>query len=71
MAKSRIVELLESRPHGALEWATPAEFARCCREAVFAVASKEPEISTAEQFSNWYTIRLGRLPDSGTVRPVY
>ena len=40
----------ESRPHGALEWATPAEFALRCREAVNVIDSKEREISTSAQF---------------------
>ena len=40
----------ESRPHSALEWATPAEFARrCCLQAATAM-SKEPEVSTSERY---------------------
>lgn len=40
----------ESRPHSALEWATPAEFARsCCLQAATAMSEK-PEVSTSE----WY-----------------
>jgi putative transposase len=39
----------ESRPHSALEWSTPAEFARrCCLQAVTAM-SKEPEVPTSER----------------------
>lgn len=40
----------ESRPHSALEWATPAEFARrCCLQAATAM-SKEPEVPTSERY---------------------
>jgi putative transposase len=40
----------ESRPHGALEWATPAEFAlRCLQQRAVAVLTKS-ENSTAAQF---------------------
>ena len=40
----------ESRPHSALEWATPAEFARrCCLQAATAM-SEEPEVSTSERY---------------------
>ena len=40
----------ESRPHSALEWATPAEFARrCCLQAATAI-SEESEISTSERY---------------------
>jgi hypothetical protein len=40
----------ESRPRSALEWATPAEFARrCCLQAARAM-SEEPEISTSERY---------------------
>lgn len=36
----------EARPHSALNWLTPAEFARRQREKVGATVEKEPEIST-------------------------
>jgi len=40
----------ESRPHSALEWATPAEFARrCCLQAATAMSEK-PEVSTSERY---------------------
>jgi putative transposase len=40
----------ESRPHSALQWATPAEFARrCCSQAVTAM-SKEPEVRASERY---------------------
>jgi len=40
----------ESRPHSALEWATPAEFARrCCLQAATAM-SERPEVSTSERY---------------------
>jgi putative transposase len=40
----------ESRPHSALNWQTPAEFARQCWASPALAKSKEPEIST----SGWY-----------------
>jgi len=40
----------ESRPHGALGWATPAEFARQCLKADAAMRSTDPENSASEQF---------------------
>jgi putative transposase len=40
----------ESRPHGALDWATPAEFARRCRLKPATAISQEPEISTSERY---------------------
>jgi len=40
----------ESRPHSALEWATPAEFARrCCLQAATTM-SGEPEVSNSERY---------------------
>lgn len=40
----------ESRPHSALGWATPADFARrCCLQAATAM-SEEPEVSTSERY---------------------
>jgi putative transposase len=37
----------ETRPHSALDWATPAEFARrCCLQAASAI-TPEPEVSTS------------------------
>jgi putative transposase len=39
----------ETRPHSALDWATPAEFARrCCLQAA-STMSKEPEVLTSER----------------------
>ncbi len=40
----------ESRPHSALDWATPAEFARRCWLQPATAISKEPEISTSERY---------------------
>jgi transposase InsO family protein len=40
----------ETRPHGALGWATPAEFARRCLQADVITCSKDPENSASEQF---------------------
>lgn len=40
----------ESRPHSALDWATPTEFARRCRQLPASAISKEPEISTSERY---------------------
>ena len=39
----------ESRPHSALQWATPVEFARLSRQLPAKTGSKEPEISTSER----------------------
>ena len=40
----------ESRPHSALQWATPAEFARRARESVSTDESTTPEISTSGRY---------------------
>ncbi len=40
----------ESRPHSALDWATPEEFARRCRKLPATTISEEPEISTSERY---------------------
>ena len=40
----------ESRPHSALDWATPAEFARRCWLQPATAMSTEPEISTSERY---------------------
>lgn len=40
----------ESRPHSALDWATPAEFARRCWLQPAMAISEEPEISTSERY---------------------
>jgi putative transposase len=40
----------ESRPHGALEWATPAEFARRCLQMGTRLGPQKSENSTSEQF---------------------
>lgn len=40
----------ESRPHSALDWATPAEFARRCWLQPATAIPKEPEISTYERY---------------------
>lgn len=39
----------ETRPHGALGWATPAEFARHCLNEQAVARLKEPGISTSER----------------------
>jgi transposase-like protein len=41
----------ESRPHGALGWLTPAEFARQCRVVQECGATKEPKNSTVDRHS--------------------
>lgn len=46
----------ESRPHSALDWATPAEFARLCRELPETTILKEPEISTSERSEVGYSV---------------
>lgn len=40
----------ECRPHGALGWATPAEFARQCLPRQALAEQKEPEISIFERY---------------------
>jgi putative transposase len=40
----------EVRPHSALQWATPAEFARQAREKALSDASTESEFSTSERY---------------------
>jgi putative transposase len=40
----------EVRPHSALQWATPAEFARQAREKALSGASTESEFSTSERY---------------------
>ena len=40
----------ESRPHSALDWATPAEFARRCRDFPATTILKEPEISSSDRY---------------------
>ena len=40
----------EARPHSALDWVTPAEFARrCCLQAASAI-TPEPEVSTSDRY---------------------
>ena len=40
----------EARPHTALDWATPAEFARRCGLQPASAVSEEPEISTSDRY---------------------
>jgi putative transposase len=40
----------ETRPHSALQWATPAEFARQAREKLLSSGPIEPEISTNSRY---------------------
>jgi putative transposase len=40
----------ESRPHSALDWETPAEFARRCWVPPATAMSTEPEISTSKRY---------------------
>lgn len=53
-AKAKIAawrrEYNESRPHSALDWATPAEYARRTRQQAEAVISEEPEISISGRY---------------------
>jgi len=39
----------EVRPHSALQWMTPAEFARQARESASSDNSTKPEISTSDR----------------------
>ena len=39
----------ETRPHSALDWATPAEFARRCRQLPAAAPNPEPAFSTSDR----------------------
>jgi putative transposase len=40
----------ESRPHSALDWSTPAEFARRCGLQVTSAIPEEPEVPTSERY---------------------
>lgn len=40
----------ESRPHSALDCATPTKFARRCKELPDTMILKKPEISTSERY---------------------
>ena len=40
----------ETRPHSALQWATPAEFARRTRESILSDRPKESEFSTLDRY---------------------
>ncbi|KAB0573874.1 IS3 family transposase [Ideonella dechloratans] len=40
----------ENRPHSALGWSTPADFARSCRSTPSAAIPEEPEVSTSERY---------------------
>ena len=40
----------ESRPHSALDWATPAEFARRCGLQAASAIPEEPEVPTSERY---------------------
>lgn len=40
----------EARPHSALKWATPSEFARLARERAESDTSTKPEISTLDRY---------------------
>lgn len=40
----------ESRPHSALDWATPAEFARNCRLEPAIAIPEEPEVPTSDRY---------------------
>ncbi len=39
----------ECRPHSALQWATPAEFARQARETALSEVTAKPDFSTSER----------------------
>jgi putative transposase len=39
----------ETRPHGSLRWATPAEYARQCLARQALTAAREPEASTSDR----------------------
>ena len=40
----------ESRPHSALDWATPTEFARRCGLQAASTIPEEPEVPTSERY---------------------
>ena len=40
----------ETRPHSALDWHTPAEFARRCGLQAASTISVEPEVPTSERY---------------------
>jgi putative transposase len=53
-AKAKIaawrIDYNEARPHSALDWATPAEFARRCGLQAASATSEEPEVPTSERY---------------------
>jgi putative transposase len=53
-AKAKIaawrIDYNEARPHSALDWATPAEFARRCGLQADSATSEEPEVPTSERY---------------------
>lgn len=50
----------ESRPRSALDWATPARFARRCRLPLATATGEEPEVPTSEQY--WIGCRVDPTP---------
>lgn len=44
----------ESRPHSALDWMRPAQFARRCRLQPATAIPKEPEVSPSKRYGNGY-----------------
>jgi putative transposase len=61
-AKAKIAawrtEYNESRPHSALDWATPAEFARRCRLQPATAISVKPEVPTSERYRIGSRVRV-------------
>jgi putative transposase len=60
----------EARPHSALDWKTPSEFARQARLQPGLSRTKEPEIQTSERYGNWVRvtsceIKTGRWRQKG------
>ncbi len=53
-AKAKIaawwIDYNEARPHSALDWSTPTEFARRCSLQAAAAMPEEPEVPTSERY---------------------
>jgi putative transposase len=65
-AQSKIDDLRtyynEVRPHPALQWMTPAEFAHQARESASADNLTKPEISTSDQGESWFKVMARAIP---------
>jgi len=54
----------EARPHSALQWMTPAEFARQCIDRADSAHPEEPEFSNQDRDGNWASLKaLRNVPE--------